>query len=194
MPNWCSNSLTITGPDKDIVDFVKSAEGSTNRYNDYYTQDDWGNLDEIRVKALFQDGVMHQGSNSPLSFHQICPVPEDILKLGYDEGVAKKVANIVGVEYPGYGGYNWQIQNWGTKWQPEVYHNEYHSGFASYDFDTAWSPPLALILHASRRWPNLNFHISYREEGMAYEGGMTCEGGEVISEWEDEIPHEEPHE
>ena len=74
MPNWCSNKLTITGPKADVQAFKTKAVGHSP----------W-----------------EQPEKEPavLNFHSLVPVPEEVLKAGYESA-----------------GYHWEVENWGCKW------------------------------------------------------------------------------
>ena len=112
MPNWCSNRLNVIGP-KDAVDhFRHTAHGPTSSWHNIYEYQDWGAFNDIRMAAILSVDP-EPGEVSELSFHQLRPVPMNIRRLGYDNRTAKKVADILGVEYPGVGVYGWQVRNWG---------------------------------------------------------------------------------
>jgi hypothetical protein len=59
MPNWCSNSLTITGPRADLQAFKTKAVGHSP----------W---------------EQPEGKPDVLDFHSLVPVPEQVLQAGYE--------------------------------------------------------------------------------------------------------------
>ena len=59
MPNWCSNSLTITGPRADVQAFKTKAVGHSP----------W---------------EQPEGKPDVLDFHSLVPVPEQVLQAGYE--------------------------------------------------------------------------------------------------------------
>lgn len=65
MPNWCENTLTVTGSQDQVDTFVRRAEGAHAHY-----VDETGRAD-------------HNGRLWPLSFHALVPVPDDVLQAGY---------------------------------------------------------------------------------------------------------------
>jgi hypothetical protein len=75
-------------------------------------------------------------------------------------------------EYDGGGWYEWRIENWGTKWQPDTIYYDYKKGDKSItiEFDTAWSPPITWLEKAISKYPNLYFNMSYHEDGMSFRG------------------------
>lgn len=87
--------------------------------------------------------------------------------------------------------YSWNIQNWGTKWDVsyekdgvllaiEPHYSELNE--AVYDFDTAWSPPTALIHNIAKNFPGITFELSYYESGEVFAGKLIVTNGEVIQD------------
>ncbi|MBX9578998.1 MAG: hypothetical protein K2X87_01710 [Gemmataceae bacterium] len=82
------------------------------------------------------------------------------------------------------GGYEWCVENWGTKWNAcgvQIGERSEWTGDVSQDlhFETAWSPPEPVIKRAAELFPDLTFTLRYFERGAAYNGMLRCEGGEV---------------
>ena len=194
MPNWCSNVLTVTGPEEDLARFVRKAKGHTASYNSIHDSETWEVFDDIRIASVASMNP-EPGEVSDLSFHALCPVPAEIRRLGFDDNTAKKVADIAGVKYPGVGGYGWQSANWGTKWEPNLeYADVENSDYAQYGFDTAWSPPETLIEKVSVDWPTLTFRLEYEEPGMNFAGCCEYEAGSLTFAEERECEYEDEEE
>lgn len=56
--------------------------------------------------------------------------------------------------------YEWCIKNWGTKWnacdswvEDDIIH-----------FDTAWSPPIPVLIALSKKYPNNEFYLEFEDE------------------------------
>lgn len=83
--------------------------------------------------------------------------------------------------------YNWNVANWGTKWNcGEVWHDRTteeitEEGRTSYNFDTAWSPSLAVVAALAEKFPTLTITHRYCEGGMGFAGQVVYLNGEVIS-------------
>lgn len=129
MPNWCLNKLTITGPEADVRAFNAKAVGHSP----------WSKP---------------EGKPDVLNFHSLVPVPEEVLKAGYESA-----------------GYNWEKENWGCKWGAEnpTILDEWE-GHVEYEFSTAWSPPIEFLTAVAKQYPKLQFILQYEEPGMAYKG------------------------
>ena len=84
------------------------------------------------------------------------------------------------------GGYKWCCENWGTKWgicNAEVVQEFLERiSHIDYCFDTAWSPPLPVVLKMSEMFPGLRFILRYFECGCAFNGVYICEKGEVVED------------
>jgi len=187
MPNWCSNQLNISGPAKDIHLFKTKANGPEQTYHDYHAKGgDWPVHDDIRLKALFES-LPEQGEPSVFSFHALYPVPDEVRRLPYDNTMARKVADNVGLTGPIYSGYNWEADNWGCKWgasHPELHCEE--DTFLAYSLETPWGPPMGLMEKISKDWPTLSFEVEYAEPGMGFAGKTVFDNGEVsfAEDWE----------
>tara|TARA_A100001391_G_scaffold37546_1_gene20729 strand:- start:296 stop:796 length:501 start_codon:yes stop_codon:yes gene_type:complete len=68
--------------------------------------------------------------------------------------------------------YDWQIRNWGTKWNTYDDHLEYEEGDTtlSYSFTTAWSPPEEAIEALRRIYKNVSISAWFDEPGMEIGG------------------------
>ena len=189
MPNWCSNKLIITGPEEDLARFVRQARGPTSSYNNILDSKSWEVFDDIRIASICSMNP-EPGEVSDLSFHALCPVPEEIRRLGFDGKLAKKAAETLGVEFPGMGGAGWQRANWGTKWEPNVWGVYVDDcDYIEYCFDTAWTPPDALVEKISIDWPTLTFRLEYEEPAMNFAGCYEYHNGELTFSEEKECSY-----
>lgn len=93
------------------------------------------------------------------------------------------MAEILGLAAPTTA-YTWRLQNWGTK--RESFFGQLVSGHPSvlrraeelvYFFDTANSPPAALVSFVAARFPKLRFELLYAEPGNDLAGRLVCEDG-----------------
>ena len=79
-----------------------------------------------------------------------------------------------------HGGYEWCLQNWGTKWNFGEVNMTTTKNAHIYQFDTAWSPPIPVIGAMSERYPHLTFTLRYYEQGCGFSGMMEIRAGSVI--------------
>ena len=77
--------------------------------------------------------------------------------------------------------YDWNVKNWGTKWDcssSECGYQTDNESYFSVNFDSAWSPPTGWFHKIVEMYPKLNFKLSYSETGCWFAGVMyTNEGG-----------------
>lgn len=79
-----------------------------------------------------------------------------------------------------------QVAAWSTKWDlDESEHFEVASQLIendTVDFDTAWSPPIAVIEALSDMFPTVKFRLDYYEPGCWFAGTLFAVGGIGIDE------------
>ena len=75
--------------------------------------------------------------------------------------------------------YDWNLNNWGTKWDVDAEVNDDDS-LIFVNFDSAWAPPQIAIKELSIKFPDLQFRLSYEEPGMGFAGFDLLQGGEMI--------------
>jgi hypothetical protein len=95
--------------------------------------------------------------------------------------------------YEGDDWYDWNVSNWGTKWQDSdttlVIRD---TNYVFFRFDTAWAPPLVGFESISVMFPELTFVLTYQEMGMGFVGcAGYLNGAQAHVEREDiSIPEE----
>ncbi len=158
MPNHVDNVLSVIGDPDAVAEFVAKARGKPPRPGDppdsvnHTTQEQW-------------DAAPEQ----PLCFHALVPLPAEYSERPYDPF-----------------GYDAERAAWGVKWGP------YHGGDAwippvadpgivTYEFQTAWGPPVTLLETVAENWPGLSLLLSYAGEGpvrgrFLYAGGVDVWG------------------
>lgn len=107
-------------------------------------------LKNIQVKE--KDFSDFAGGVNPFSFQQVIPRPKS--------------------KQTGEEQLNWNIQNWGTKW--DCYDLEecgdWEKGNMGFTFSTAWSPPIPVIDKLATRYKKLNFVFTFHEAGNNFCG------------------------
>jgi len=165
MPNWCENDLMVEGKTKDVLAFCQGI-GEGLDFNSFIPYPkEFKEMDDIRLKWL-ENNTLPGGQMKPgVSY---ADAPND----GYNSG-----------------GYNWCINNWGTKWGAyEVVIDDvsnYGDGASVViHFNTAWYTCKPVVVEMSKRFPQLEFDLRYYEQGMGFHGRMVCKGGEILSDQE----------
>jgi len=192
MPNWVYNGLTIEGSPELINDLVRQMNKPFVMLHDSWNME----TKQMEVKQ-------YTYPNPVFAFHNIWNHrQEGISDLEYS-------AQPKSSELPVDNGkwwedtqrlaetdkswYNWNIRNWGTKWDVAVnaddkYPETYIEGptpngdnlVVYYNFNTAWSPPFPAIAKLSSQYPTLLLTHSYEEE-TGWGGECEFLRGEQIS-------------
>jgi hypothetical protein len=84
------------------------------------------------------------------------PTPDDM-----SEDTKKKLI----LKYGADNWWDWCVQNWGTKWEPDCISAD--DGYIS--FSTAWSPPIGIVKQLSKL-TGRDFRLTYIEEGVDFCG------------------------
>lgn len=155
MPNWCSNSLSVKGQQEKLQAFIKACSGKTPRYkkHNFIAEDD--------VLNEHVDLGYEEVQEREFTFNALFPVPEEVCEQGYSKA-----------------GYNWQIDNWGTKWDACEPYIEMRDTELLIGFETAWSPAEHWVQKVSELYPDLEFEITFDEPGCMYAGINKYKAGE----------------
>lgn len=76
--------------------------------------------------------------------------------------------------------YEWCTDKWGTKWDAYQIDVCRGQGVLTYQFDTAWSPPVPVIDKLALLYPSAQFVHRYFDEGHNFWGVSTYVGGQCI--------------
>lgn len=178
MPNWVYNGLTIEGPKESVI---KLKEQMNTPFVDYIEAN--GDLAyELKQRKY---------SNPIFSFRNII-APTDLE--AYKEQ-PWKFENGVRINENDNSWYNWNIRNWGVKWDvavsnddeyPETYMEEHENGenyVVYYNFNTAWGVADKALTNLSSQYPDLLFTLSFEEE-TGWGGEWEFLRGVIISQSE----------
>ena len=143
MPNHCENELFMNG--------------------------DPGDIEEVFAYMKTE--------NNEFDFNQLIPYPQkykemddERQRLGYED-FHKKYGKEAKDGFNA-GGYDWCVDNWGTKWNA---YSIFRDG-SSVRFDTAWAPPEPIIMALAKKFPMVSFHHEYFEGGVGFAGGISYYG------------------
>ena len=188
MPNWVFNGLTIEGPKESVI---KLKEQMNTPF-----------VDSIESNGDLSFGIKQTKYSNPIfSFRNII-APTDLE--AYKE---QPVRSDVPLSDPDWwpslqeksktdnSWYNWNIRNWGVKWDvavsnddkhPDTYMEEHENGenyVVYYNFNTAWGIADKALTNLSSQYPDLLFTLSYEEE-TGWGGEMELLRGKIISQSE----------
>jgi hypothetical protein len=180
MPNWCYNYLDISGDEALIADVKR-------QLNKPFVKDH----DSWNMATGQMEISQTTYSNPVFAFHNIYNHRQDGIS---DEEYIKQPDFKQPLEeslmFKGNHWYDWNVRNWGTKWDVAVHDNdkypetELHDESTTtlgYKFHTAWSPPIEVITKLSEQYPSLEMNLSYEEE-TGWGGSVNFNNGIATEE------------
>lgn len=185
MPNWCFNSLEVSGNADAVERFVTANMGLPAQYPKKY------NTNGICINDCPPATEKH------FCFNALVPTPQEVLDIGFDGHDVIPREDLMGVYKgiipPVLDGYHWNVVNWGTKW--DIYREDLTAeviGWTKgcekiyFEFETAWSPPIDWLIKVVEMFPELHFKFHYEESGCYFAGDIYGEGGScTIDEYDD---------
>jgi hypothetical protein len=162
MPNWVTNELTIECADRDYLLAVGA---------------------RLRAPIPGRDGDIHIVTDTKFSFWNIT-APTDL-------DAYHSVCDSEGMKNPD-NWYNWNMRNWGVKWDARVHSADVNHDSLTYSFDTAWAPPIQALESLCEELPDLKITLRFVEE-QGWGGVTVFKEGEVyeLEEWDIPESHEE---
>ena len=167
MPNWCYQNLKIKGTKEQLAQFKTDMDGmkDDNGNPEVFTFTLFAAFPEILTTIDHWCGT-NGHANTPLTEEQKVLVKKECGSLDKDE-----VIEFLDKKYGAHGWYDWNCNNWGTKWDAgDVNMVSESDEELHYYFQTAWSPATPAIQKASEKYPKLKFTITFTEESTAFAG------------------------
>jgi len=166
MPNWCVNTLTITGPAKDIAAFKAKAKIDKVEFSFEPFLPFPKELNDLHTGNIMIDGVQY-GRWVTINGRDVGLTQENLealqQRVGYKDWHARNSAVL------------------GTKWDVDGHLVDSSKEALIYTFDSAWSPPIDGVTKVSEQYPKLEFLLSYDEPGADFAGDYTVKNGEELS-------------
>ena len=160
MPNWCENYLILEVPTKQDADIIEAVLSENRQVYEDYRKD----IPEGR-------GLPFWGEQPLGLLGYLMPEPD------YDGGDKELANDSVHHTFPDW--YSWRVNNWGTKWEVTIEYwerddNDDGSATFSFNFDSAWGPPVGVYDHVCEK-EGWSLFATYIEGGMCF-GGYHEEG------------------
>jgi hypothetical protein len=162
MPNWCSNSLVISGPEETLKEFLTVAETPHASKSVQFNNETkvWENVDVISTTLFWNFVNPTEGETN----------------LVLDQYYTNESSNIGALNW-----YGWNIKNWGVKWDVDFNDIEVidddQANTLILQFSTAWTFPAEFLIAVSKQYPTLSFENEYVEEGMGFQGLIQFDNG-----------------
>jgi len=154
MPNWCTNRLTITGPEEQVA-----LLHSQVRHNGDGVPILLASLHPMPEELTYTSAPNRDAS------------PEQLAYLEATYGATDWYA------------WATSTAGWGTKWADcETVEDAREPGRLVYRFESAWSPPVEGVKNISARFPALTFSLEYAEPGCDFSGTATMAEGLLLTD------------
>jgi len=165
MPNWCTNNLQVYGSKSEMQKFYDKFEGAVFSFSAFLPLP--AQLSNVMspTKIVSQEEYDNQSGESIRLTEELSNLYKN--NFGYDNW------------------YDWQVGNWGTKWDACVSSETKDEDAFHVWFDTAWSPPIEWLKSVHVMFPKLKFELRYEEEGMGFCGMIEAKSCEDCWERED---------
>ncbi len=187
MPNWSYNSLKVTGSKEEMIEFYQKSIKTNEEGNESFSFNNlipmpekirntispsssavgrkWINEDLASKRNDKLSDVLNEDNNHP----DLIPV---------ENNTPEKCTQLI-KEFGADNWYDWNIKNYGTKWNAtDTDFTKSETEFCS-NFDTAWSPPSVFIEKIIKMFPNLDIRLIYDLEGSNDCGILYSEDGEM---------------
>mgnify|MGYP003147422123 FL=1 len=182
MPNWTYNSLKVRDESQLSDEQIKK----DNIPQDVKSREELKKFVEENIfkkKIYDEDGnVTGEQDEYELTFQGSVPRPKSLdITSPARTDEEKRIAEDNLKKYGHKNWYDWNIDNWGCKWDANCHSVEDDSGYGEVHihFETPWCPPLEWLEKVSARYPTLQFDMNVEEESNAFIGNPIAQGGVV---------------
>jgi hypothetical protein len=197
MPNYCSNTVYITGPKESIKAIAKRIEnrkedaGIFSLFNPLPEQlsgivsgsctiddkrcDCFRHVHKETGVRLYEYGYTTFTDSDGNEYDR-----KDAINQAVDAQEQRELMNAYGA----INWYEWQSSNWGTKWDVSDFKYEATEEKIALRFDTAWAPAAGFWTKFSEKNPELTVDNHFAEQGMEYAGTTRHVQGDASDTYE----------
>jgi hypothetical protein len=186
MPNWCINSLKVTGSLEDLTRFKEAIRSEEEQFdfNRIIPMPEDLNIEagsDVGYQVLYGDGDPNRFLTYEWVKQKNIQTVEQLREYFTNNPERKKLADLYKANIEKYGypnWYDWCCANWGTKWSADTItiRCEEEDSFVII-FDTAWSPPMPIFEKLAAMFPTLTFDGYYVEHGTGFCGTFHGSSG-----------------
>lgn len=181
MPNHITNILTIEGDEEQIKKCLVEIKGKEeDQFIDFNTFIPIPKeLDGTSSPTQIISQKEYDEQEARIAKGELTEIEK---QWGVTRGITKEMSKKYIEEFGADNWYNWQVSNWGTKWN--AYSQSHSEGDNVITFDTAWSTPYNAMAHLSAKYPELKFSVKYADEDFGYNvGEYTLQSGECLEQY-----------
>ena len=211
MPNWATSKLVITGDQEQLDELITQVSTPyAEEHSDSSVEPEqvtghfllWNIIRPTNLDAYYQRGDYDKSKTMPDKPTET-RTPEEILEQvtealdGLSEYLNNPPESLIEQIQDGFRNgmdwYNWNVRNWGTKWElseDQSWINRVSDNEVRYELTTAWSPPVEALDNLAKQYPTLAFSIMSIDEGDLFAVEVAWNKGERLYEIELPITHE----
>ena len=185
MPNWTYNSLKVRDQsqlsDEQIKKNNNPQEIESRKEIKRFVKE---NILPKEITDINGKITGYEKDNKTLTFKGSVPRPKSLdITSPAQTDEEKRIAEDNLKKYGHKNWYDWNIANWGTKWDANCHSVEEDTeyGEVHIHFETPWCPPLEWLEKVSARYPSLQFDMSVEEESNAFIGNPIAQGGKLCA-------------
>jgi hypothetical protein len=180
MPNHITNILVISGDEAEVkkcLAEIKAEEEGYVRFIDFNTFIPIPKeLVGTRSPTKFISQAEYDAQEARIANNELTDIEKD---WGISRGITKAMSQDYIKRFGADNWYDWQLHNWGTKWN--AYDQVFNEASNTITFDTAWSTPQEAMIHLSKKYPTLTFKVEFADEDLGHNvGKYTLTGGEIV--------------
>ena len=146
MPNWCSNRVSFYADNEQDVAKLKSIFESETPFNEIIPSPDWKNTPNSKGEL-------------PV-LREMKDTEGRVIHITYDFPDGKNDDRW----------YDWNIANWGVKWDIDKQEVDDDDGSFELEFETPWGPPNEIYDRLVELFPDVGISWFYDEPGMGFAG------------------------
>ena len=165
MPNWCRNTILISGNSRDL-DFFEKIKFDFEKI--LSTPAELNSKENEIINHI----TKHSDADCIESYKD-----HDLSRLDEEQ---TKTAKYLIDKYGSCGWYSWRCNNWGTKWTAkDIVFTRKDATHLSVKFETPWCPPAELLKHLTKRF-DVKIVLTFFVE-MDYDVWEVCfENGKML--------------
>ena len=202
MPNHIQNRLKVIGETSEVQNLLHSIKGTTQDgseiamdFNKIKPMPECLNIESGSLGSLAQTLLFGTGGDDFLGIAVMQKRMREFSEDRRREAIELALKYQKNLDEHGCATwYDWSRKNWGTKWNAYGHNHQRNTENTVY-FQTAWSPPVELILELSRQFPNVELHLAYADEDTGCNvGKIKMKSGEYIEAFQPDNQSNEAYE
>ena len=123
----------------------------------------------------------NKSDDSNLDYNKIIKSPEELHNYSSPNNAEPEVKEQLIKKYGFDNWYDWNINNWGVKWNASDVNCELdeEGNILTYNWCSPWGPPQKWLLQFFEKYHDLNIKLQYEEYGMDFGGVIGLKDDEV---------------